>query len=84
MDSIAIDVTVGVNRGSDEFLSRSVLNSPNSNMSSTVLTANGNNKIFKGEEKMDGASSDVLHIRKLPGEETLVTRNRSYCFRIMF
>ncbi|NWH76525.1 PTBP2 protein, partial [Piaya cayana] len=58
-------------RGSDELLSGSVLNSPNSNMSSMVVTANGNdNKKFKGDDKMDGAPSRVLHIRKLPGEVT--------------
>lgn len=35
------------------------------------FTANGNdNKKFKGEDKMDGAPSRVLHIRKLPGEVT--------------
>ncbi|XP_060132711.1 polypyrimidine tract-binding protein 2 isoform X5 [Zootoca vivipara] len=69
--SIVTDVAVGVKRGSDELLSGSVLNSPNSNMSSIVVTANGNdNKKFKGEDKMDGAPSRVLHIRKLPGEVT--------------
>ncbi|XP_060088202.1 polypyrimidine tract-binding protein 2 isoform X4 [Heteronotia binoei] len=71
MDGIVTDVAVGVKRGSDELLSGSVLNSPNSNMSSMVVTANGNdNKKFKGEDKMDGAPSRVLHIRKLPGEVT--------------
>ncbi|XP_054835939.1 polypyrimidine tract-binding protein 2 isoform X3 [Eublepharis macularius] len=71
MDGIVTDVAVGVKRGSDELLSGSVLNSPNSNMSSLVVTANGNdNKKFKGEDKMDGAPSRVLHIRKLPGEVT--------------
>ncbi|KAM7317997.1 hypothetical protein ACRRTK_022734 [Alexandromys fortis] len=36
-----------------------------------VVTANGNDsKKFKGEDKMDGAPSRVLHIRKLPGEVT--------------
>ncbi|XP_008145301.1 polypyrimidine tract-binding protein 2 isoform X3 [Eptesicus fuscus] len=71
MDGIVTDVTVGVKRGSDELLSGSVLSSPNSNMSSMVVTANGNDsKKFKGEDKMDGAPSRVLHIRKLPGEVT--------------
>ncbi|OXB66182.1 hypothetical protein ASZ78_012981 [Callipepla squamata] len=83
MDGIVTDVAVGVKRGSDELLSGSVLNSPNSNMSSMVVTdgsvaeisvsmrTNGNdNKKFKGEDKMDGAPSRVLHIRKLPGEVT--------------
>ncbi|XP_037762058.1 polypyrimidine tract-binding protein 2 isoform X4 [Lepidochelys kempii] len=71
MDGIVTDVAVGVKRGSDELLSGSVLNSPNSNMSSMVVTANGNdNKKFKAEDKMDGAPSRVLHIRKLPGEVT--------------
>ncbi|XP_048716455.1 polypyrimidine tract-binding protein 2 isoform X4 [Caretta caretta] len=71
MDGIVTDVAVGVKRGSDELLSGSVLNSPNSNMSSMVITANGNdNKKFKAEDKMDGAPSRVLHIRKLPGEVT--------------
>ncbi|XP_064284235.1 polypyrimidine tract-binding protein 2 isoform X3 [Passer domesticus] len=60
-----------IQRGSDELLSGSVLSSPNSNMSSMVVTANGNdNKKFKGDDKMDGAPSRVLHIRKLPGEVT--------------
>ncbi|XP_009869367.1 PREDICTED: polypyrimidine tract-binding protein 2-like, partial [Apaloderma vittatum] len=68
---IVTDVAVGVKRGSDELLSGSVLNSPNSHMSSMVVTANGNdNKKFKGDDKMDGAPSRVLHIRKLPGEVT--------------
>ncbi|XP_006114191.2 polypyrimidine tract-binding protein 2 isoform X4 [Pelodiscus sinensis] len=71
MDGIVTDVAVGVKRGSDELLSGSVLNSPNSNMSSMVVTANGNdNKKFKADDKMDGAPSRVLHIRKLPGEVT--------------
>ncbi|XP_030349685.1 polypyrimidine tract-binding protein 2 isoform X1 [Strigops habroptila] len=71
MDGIVTDVAVGVKRGSDELLSGSVLNSPNSNMSSMVVTANGNDtKKFKGDDKMDGAPSRVLHIRKLPGEVT--------------
>ncbi|KAJ7408782.1 Polypyrimidine tract-binding protein 2 [Willisornis vidua] len=91
MDGIVTDVPVGVKRGSDELLSGSVLNSPNSNMSSMVVTgvvvltgssrnlyetahgmnSNGNdNKKFKGDDKMDGAPSRVLHIRKLPGEVT--------------
>ncbi|XP_069718258.1 polypyrimidine tract-binding protein 2 isoform X3 [Phaenicophaeus curvirostris] len=71
MDGVVTDVAVGVKRGSDELLSGSVLNSPNSNMSSMVVTANGNdNKKFKGDDKMDGAPSRVLHIRKLPGEVT--------------
>ncbi|NXP36155.1 PTBP2 protein, partial [Leiothrix lutea] len=71
MDGIVTDVAVGVKRGSDELLSGSVLSSPNSNMSSMVVTANGNdNKKFKGDDKMDGAPSRVLHIRKLPGEVT--------------
>ncbi|NXG44470.1 PTBP2 protein, partial [Psilopogon haemacephalus] len=71
MDGIVTDVAVGVKRGSDELLSGSVLNSPNSNMSSMVVTANGNdNKKFKSDDKMDGAPSRVLHIRKLPGEVT--------------
>ncbi|NXP10905.1 PTBP2 protein, partial [Thinocorus orbignyianus] len=71
MDGIVTDVGVGVKRGSDELLSGSVLNSPNSNMSSMVVTANGNdNKKFKSDDKMDGAPSRVLHIRKLPGEVT--------------
>ncbi|XP_029083699.1 polypyrimidine tract-binding protein 2 isoform X3 [Monodon monoceros] len=68
---IVTEVAVGVKRGSDELLSGSVLSSPNSNMSSMVVTANGNDsKKFKGEDKMDGAPSRVLHIRKLPGEVT--------------
>ncbi|XP_060058105.1 polypyrimidine tract-binding protein 2 isoform X1 [Erinaceus europaeus] len=71
MDGIVTEVAVGVKRGSDELLSGSVLSSPNSNMSNMVVTANGNdNKKFKGEDKMDGAPSRVLHIRKLPGEVT--------------
>ncbi|KAM9689354.1 polypyrimidine tract-binding protein 2 isoform 3-T3 [Trichechus inunguis] len=71
MDGIVTEVAVGVKRGSDELLSGSVLSSPNSNMSSMVVTANGNDsKKFKGEDKMDGAPSRVLHIRKLPGEVT--------------
>nr|XP_033771829.1 polypyrimidine tract-binding protein 2 isoform X3 [Geotrypetes seraphini] len=35
------------------------------------ISANGNdNKKFKGDDKMDGAPSRVLHIRKLPNEVT--------------
>ena len=38
---------------------------------SLLFSANGNDsKKFKGEDKMDGAPSRVLHIRKLPGEVT--------------
>ncbi|XP_044157179.1 polypyrimidine tract-binding protein 2 [Bufo gargarizans] len=71
MDGIATDVAVGVKRGSDELLSGSVLNGPSSNMTSLVVTANGNdNKKFKGDDKMENAPSRVLHIRKLPGEVT--------------
>eukprot|EP00079_Xenopus_tropicalis_P024223 XP_012816778.1 PREDICTED: polypyrimidine tract-binding protein 2 isoform X2 [Xenopus tropicalis] len=71
MDGIVTDVPVGVKRGSDELLSGSVLNGPSSNMSSVVVTANGNdNKKFKGDDKMEAAPSRVLHIRKLPGEVT--------------
>ncbi|KAJ1171750.1 hypothetical protein NDU88_003608 [Pleurodeles waltl] len=71
MDGIVSDVAVGVKRGSDELLSGSVLNGPNTNMSSIVVTANGNDsKKFKGDDKMDAAPSRVLHIRKLPGEVT--------------
>ncbi|XP_064416090.1 polypyrimidine tract-binding protein 2 isoform X1 [Latimeria chalumnae] len=69
MDGIVTDVAVGLKRGSDELLSASVLNGPNSNMSSIVVTANGNdNKKFKGDDRMDGTTSRVLHIRKLPSE----------------
>ncbi|XP_075038432.1 polypyrimidine tract-binding protein 2 [Mixophyes fleayi] len=71
MDGIVTDVAVGVKRGSDELLSGSVLNGPSSNMSSIVVTANGNdNKKFKGDDKMESSPSRVLHIRKLPGEVT--------------
>ncbi|KAG8555596.1 hypothetical protein GDO81_017753 [Engystomops pustulosus] len=71
MDGIVTDVAVGVKRGSDELLSGSVLNGPSSNMTSIVVTANGNdNKKFKGDDKMESAPSRVLHIRKLPGEVT--------------
>ncbi|XP_069795168.1 polypyrimidine tract-binding protein 2b isoform X2 [Narcine bancroftii] len=55
-------------RGSDE-LSSTIHTSPNSTMSSVVVTANGNdNKKFKVDDKMLGAPSRVLHIRKLPTE----------------
>ncbi|XP_053550033.1 polypyrimidine tract-binding protein 2 [Bombina bombina] len=71
MDGIVTDVAVGVKRGSDELLSGNVLNGPSSNISSIVVTANGNDsKKFKGDEKMESAPSRVLHIRKLPGEVT--------------
>ncbi|KAM8930591.1 polypyrimidine tract-binding protein 2 [Pelodytes ibericus] len=71
MDGIVTDVAVGVKRGSDELLSGSVLNGPSSNMSSIVVTANGNDtKKFKGDDKMESTPSRVLHIRKLPGEVT--------------
>ncbi|MEE6495744.1 hypothetical protein FKM82_002136 [Ascaphus truei] len=71
MDGIVTDVAVGVKRGSDELLSGSVLNGPSTNMSSIVVTANGSdNKKFKGDDKMEGVPSRVLHIRKLPGEVT--------------
>ncbi|MEE6495742.1 hypothetical protein FKM82_002136 [Ascaphus truei] len=70
-DDIVTDVAVGVKRGSDELLSGSVLNGPSTNMSSIVVTANGSdNKKFKGDDKMEGVPSRVLHIRKLPGEVT--------------
>ncbi|XP_048457887.1 polypyrimidine tract-binding protein 2 isoform X4 [Rhincodon typus] len=68
--SILTDVTVGLKRGSDE-LSGTILSSSNSTMSSVVVTANGSDsKKFKGDDKMIGAPSRVLHIRKLPGEVT--------------
>ncbi|XP_078074939.1 polypyrimidine tract-binding protein 2 isoform X4 [Mustelus asterias] len=68
MDGILTDVTVGIKRGSDE-LSGTILSSSNSTMSSVVVTANGNDsKKFKGDDKMIGAPSRVLHIRKLPSE----------------
>lgn len=72
MDGIVTDVAVGVKRGSDELLSGGVLNGPSTNMTSIVVTANGNdtNKKFKGDDKMESAPSRVLHIRKLPGEVT--------------
>uniref|UniRef100_A0A8D0FMZ1 Polypyrimidine tract binding protein 2 n=1 Tax=Strix occidentalis caurina TaxID=311401 RepID=A0A8D0FMZ1_STROC len=47
--------------------------SGSSPFSSVILLSitNGNdNKKFKGDDKMDGAPSRVLHIRKLPGEVT--------------
>ncbi|XP_078264406.1 polypyrimidine tract-binding protein 2b isoform X4 [Rhinoraja longicauda] len=68
MDGILTDVAVGIKRGSDE-LSGAILSSPNSNMSTVVVTANGNDsKKFKVDDKMLGAPSRVLHIRKLPTE----------------
>ncbi|XP_062920665.1 polypyrimidine tract-binding protein 2 isoform X3 [Mobula hypostoma] len=68
MDGILTDVAVGIKRGSDE-LSGTILSSPNSTMSSVVVTANGNDsKKFKVDDKMLGTPSRVLHIRKLPTE----------------
>ncbi|KAG2461231.1 PTBP2 protein, partial [Polypterus senegalus] len=56
-------------RGSDELLSSSLYNSPNSNMSGMVVTANGNDsKKLRVEDRMDCPPSRVLHIRKLPNE----------------
>ncbi|RXN01173.1 Polypyrimidine tract-binding protein 2 [Acipenser ruthenus] len=69
MDGIVTDVAVGVKRGSDELLSSSLYNSPNSSISGMVVTANGNdNKKLRVEDRMDCAPSRVLHIRKLPNE----------------
>ncbi|MGH0154737.1 UNVERIFIED_CONTAM: hypothetical protein FKN15_048120 [Acipenser sinensis] len=60
---------VFLQRGSDELLSSSLYNSPNSSMSGMVVTANGNdNKKLRVEDRMDCAPSRVLHIRKLPNE----------------
>ncbi|XP_066548610.1 polypyrimidine tract-binding protein 2 isoform X1 [Amia ocellicauda] len=71
MDGIVTDVAVGVKRGSDELLSSSLYNSPNSNMSGMVVTANGNDsKKLRVEDRMDCPPSRVLHIRKLPNEVT--------------
>ncbi|KAL2085580.1 hypothetical protein ACEWY4_018900 [Coilia grayii] len=69
MDGIVSDVGVGVKRGSDELLSSSLYNSPNSGMSSiSDGTSNGSDsKKFKVE---DAPPSRVLHIRKLPNEAT--------------
>ncbi|XP_039591757.1 polypyrimidine tract-binding protein 2 isoform X1 [Polypterus senegalus] len=69
MDGVVSDVAVGVKRGSDELLSSSLYNSPNSNMSGMVVTANGNDsKKLRVEDRMDCPPSRVLHIRKLPNE----------------
>ncbi|XP_051788985.1 polypyrimidine tract-binding protein 2 isoform X3 [Erpetoichthys calabaricus] len=69
MHSVVSDVAVGVKRGSDELLSSSLYNSPNSNMSGMVVTANGNDsKKLRVEDRMDCPPSRVLHIRKLPNE----------------
>ncbi|KAJ8357170.1 hypothetical protein SKAU_G00199640 [Synaphobranchus kaupii] len=63
MDGIVSDVAVGVKRGSDELLSGSLYNSPNS------VTANGNDsKKLRVDDRMDSPPSRVLHIRKLPSE----------------
>ncbi|XP_030624392.1 polypyrimidine tract-binding protein 2 isoform X7 [Chanos chanos] len=69
MDGIASDVAVGVKRGSDELLSGSLYNSPNSGMSNG--TSNGSDsKKLRVEDRMDAPPSRVLHIRKLPNEVT--------------
>ncbi|XP_030624387.1 polypyrimidine tract-binding protein 2 isoform X2 [Chanos chanos] len=72
MDGIASDVAVGVKRGSDELLSGSLYNSPNSGMSSiSDGTSNGSDsKKLRVEDRMDAPPSRVLHIRKLPNEVT--------------
>ncbi|XP_030624390.1 polypyrimidine tract-binding protein 2 isoform X5 [Chanos chanos] len=71
MDGIASDVAVGVKRGSDELLSGSLYNSPNSGMSSINGTSNGSDsKKLRVEDRMDAPPSRVLHIRKLPNEVT--------------
>ncbi|KAL6488663.1 hypothetical protein MHYP_G00024040 [Metynnis hypsauchen] len=70
MDGIS-DVAVGVKRGSDELLSSSMYNSPNSGMSSiSDGTSNGSDsKKLKVEDRVgDAPPSRVLHIRKLPNE----------------
>ncbi|XP_067218726.1 polypyrimidine tract-binding protein 2b isoform X4 [Chanodichthys erythropterus] len=64
MDGIASDVAVGVKRSSDELLSGSLYNSPNSS-----VTANGgDSKKLRVEDSMDSPPSRVIHIRKLPNE----------------
>ncbi|XP_016328272.1 polypyrimidine tract-binding protein 2-like isoform X2 [Sinocyclocheilus anshuiensis] len=64
MDGIASDVAVGVKRSSDELLSGSLYNSPNSS-----VTANGSDsKKLRVEDSMDSPPSRVIHIRKLPNE----------------
>ncbi|KAL7887348.1 hypothetical protein AOLI_G00050690 [Acnodon oligacanthus] len=70
MDGIS-DVAVGVKRGSDELLSSSMYNSPNSGMSSiSDGTSNGSDsKKLRVEDRVgDAPPSRVLHIRKLPNE----------------
>ncbi|XP_030629148.1 polypyrimidine tract-binding protein 2b isoform X1 [Chanos chanos] len=58
------DVAVGVKRSSDELLSGSLYNSPNSS-----VTANGSDsKKLRVEDSMDSPPSRVIHIRKLPNE----------------
>ncbi|XP_028824433.1 polypyrimidine tract-binding protein 2 isoform X3 [Denticeps clupeoides] len=71
MDGIS-DVAVGVKRGSDELLSGSLYNSPNSGMSSiSDGTSNGSDsKKLRVEDRMDAPPSRVIHIRKLPNEVT--------------
>ncbi|KAG9264795.1 polypyrimidine tract-binding protein 2b isoform X1 [Astyanax mexicanus] len=64
MDGIASDVAVGVKRSSDDLLSGSLYNSPNSS-----VTANGSDsKKLRVEDSMDSPPSRVIHIRKLPNE----------------
>ncbi|TRY87540.1 hypothetical protein DNTS_007095, partial [Danionella cerebrum] len=64
MDGIASDIAVGVKRSSDELLSGSLYNSPNSS-----ITANGSDsKKLRMEDGMDSPPSRVIHIRKLPNE----------------
>ncbi|KAM6953636.1 polypyrimidine tract-binding protein 2-like isoform 2-T2 [Aplochiton taeniatus] len=71
MDGIS-DVAVGVKRGSDELLSGSMYNSPNSAISSiSDGTSNGSDsKKLRVEDRMESPPSRVLHIRKLPNEAT--------------
>uniref|UniRef100_A0AAY4C519 RRM domain-containing protein n=1 Tax=Denticeps clupeoides TaxID=299321 RepID=A0AAY4C519_9TELE len=59
-------------RGSDELLSGSLYNSPNSGMSSiSDGTSNGSDsKKLRVEDRMDAPPSRVIHIRKLPNEVT--------------
>ncbi|XP_046879688.1 polypyrimidine tract-binding protein 2 isoform X2 [Hypomesus transpacificus] len=61
------DVAVGVKRGSDELLSSSLYNSPNSGMSS-ISDGTSNGSDSKKPRVEEAPPSRVLHIRKLPNE----------------
>ncbi|XP_071583801.1 polypyrimidine tract-binding protein 1 isoform X2 [Heliangelus exortis] len=70
MDGIVQDITVGTKRGAEELFTACVTNGPFI-MSGNSSAANGNDsKKFKGDNRIAGVTSRVIHVRKLPSDVT--------------